>query len=194
MYKITVISCYFFVEPTTSLHQNTSYRIIMLRAKHNCTCIVSGIVSHRRRPQSHRLFSQQSIDTETKKQFDAYCFNSVRSADYESFLFGLMYPRKFREVFFALHAFNVEIATIQDQIPRNSIQAGRLRFQFWKDSFQQIYFGHGLSLSNNQPVAQALSHYIPQYNLTLRWFERSLEARLVLILVVLAQHTTGKAL
>lgn len=129
-----------------------------------------------RRPQ--RLFSQSlSSRTDARSQFDTYCFESVRSADYESFLYGLMYPQKYRDVFFAIQAFNIEVATIQDQIPRNSVQAGRLRFQFWKDSLQQIYFGRGLSPSNNQPVAQALSFYIPQNNLTLRWFERSLECR-----------------
>lgn len=116
-------------------------------------------------------------DGTVKSQFDKYCFDSVKAADYESFLFGLMQPKKFREVFFALHAFNIEIATIQDQIPKNSVQAGRLRFQFWKDTLQQIYFGSGLSPSNNQPIAQALNFYIPRHNLTLRWFERSLEAR-----------------
>lgn len=148
---------------------------MLLRSNLRCTSTIARIAFPGR--SSQRLFSQQA---DTKKQFDAYCFNSVRSADYESFLFGLMCPKQYREVFFAVHAFNIEIATIQDQIPRNSIQAGRLRFQFWKDSFQQIYFGKGLSSSNNQPVAQALNYYIPQHNLTLRWFERSLEARWVL--------------
>jgi NADH dehydrogenase [ubiquinone] 1 alpha subcomplex assembly factor 6 len=109
--------------------------------------------------------------------FDKYCFDTVKTHNYEGFLSGILLPKQHRGAYFAIQAFNVEIATIKDQIPRNSAQAGRIRFQFWKDVFQQIYIDKKLSLSNNQPVAMALSHYIPKHDLTLRWFERALEVR-----------------
>jgi NADH dehydrogenase [ubiquinone] 1 alpha subcomplex assembly factor 6 len=118
-----------------------------------------------------RLFSMQRAD------IDKYCMENVKSHDYESFLGGLLFPKEYRGLYFALHAFNVEIATIRDQVPRNSTNAARIRFLFWKDVFQQIYGGSGLSPSNNQPVAQALSYYIKEHKLTSRWFERALEAR-----------------
>lgn len=112
-----------------------------------------------------------------KHDFDQYCFEAVKTHNYEGFLAGLLLPAQFRGAYYAIHAFNVEIATIKDQVPRNSAQAGKIRFQFWKDVFHQIYFEKKLSLSNNQPVAQALNYYIPKHDLTLRWFERALEVR-----------------
>lgn len=113
----------------------------------------------------------------THSEFDNYCMNNVRDNDHSRFVAGLLFPKEYRGVYYALHAFNVEIATIRDQIPRNSVQAGRIRFQFWKDTLQQIYGGAGLSGSNNQPVAKSLNFYIKKHNLTSRWFERALEAR-----------------
>lgn len=112
-----------------------------------------------------------------KHDFDQYCFDTVKTHNYEGFLAGLLLPAHCRGAYYAIHAFNVEIATIKDQVPRNSAQAGKIRFQFWKDVFHQIYFEKQLSISNNQPVAQALNFYIPKHNLTLRWFERALEVR-----------------
>lgn len=109
--------------------------------------------------------------------WDGYCVEIVRKHDYESFLSGLLIPKEYRSAYFAINAFNVEIATIKDQIPRNNTLAGKIRFQFWKDVLHQIYFDKKLSPSINQPVAQALEYYILKHNLTLRWFERSLEAR-----------------
>ena len=114
-----------------------------------------------------------------KAEFDAYCLELVRSHDHEHYLSGLLMPKEYRGVYFAIHAFNVEIATIRDQIPRNSIQAGRIRFQFWRDSFQSIYSANGIDPANNQPVVHALNYYVHKYNLTSRWFERSLEARYI---------------
>lgn len=123
-----------------------------------------------------RLSSNKSTNSYLE-QADSYCLELVRKHDYESFLAGLLIPKQHRNVYFAIRAFNVEIATIKDQIPRNQVQAGKIRFQFWKDVLQQIYTRKSLSLTINQPVAQALSHYIIKHDLTLRWFERTLEAR-----------------
>jgi NADH dehydrogenase [ubiquinone] 1 alpha subcomplex assembly factor 6 len=113
----------------------------------------------------------------TLHKFDDYCFEQVKTQDYESYLSGLLVPAKFRGAFFALHAFNIEISTIKDQVPRNNVQAGRIRFQFWKDVLQQIHVNKKLSPIINQPVARALEHYILTNNLTMRWFERALETR-----------------
>lgn len=112
-----------------------------------------------------------------RAEFDAYCLDQVKHHDRSGYLGGLLLPKEYRGVYYALHAYNVEIATIRDNIPRNSIQAGRIRFQFWRDTLQQIYSAQGLPASNNQPVVQALDFYARKYNLTSRWFERALEAR-----------------
>jgi NADH dehydrogenase [ubiquinone] 1 alpha subcomplex assembly factor 6 len=123
-----------------------------------------------------RSFEYRSLSMH-RADIDKYCMENVKSHDYESFLGGLLFPKEYRGLYFAIHAFNVEIATIRDQVPRNSTNAARIRFLFWKDVFQQIYGESGLSPSNNQPVAQALSYYIKEHKLTSRWFERALEAR-----------------
>ena len=98
--------------------------------------------------------------------------------DYENFMIGLLQPESMRGAYFAIRAFNVEICTIHDQVPQNSPQAGRLRFQFWRDALNQIYSD---KLTTRHPVADALSFYINKHDLTLRWFERSLEARYAII-------------
>ena len=68
------------------------------------------------------------------RAFDSYCFETVKNHDYENYLGGMLVPTEQRAAFYAIHAFNTEIATIADQIPRNQSQAGRIRFQFWKGS------------------------------------------------------------
>lgn len=111
------------------------------------------------------------------KYYDDYCRDLVKSKDHASYVAGLLFPKDLRSVYFALHAYNVEIATIKDQIPRSTVQAGRIRFQFWKDVLQHIYSTGTLPPSNSQPVAHALCYNVQKYQLTSRWLERSLEAR-----------------
>ncbi len=106
----------------------------------------------------------------------SYCIDLVKKHDYESYLIGLLFPKQHRRAYFAIKAFNVEIATIRDQIPRNAQQAGRIRFQFWRDVISEIN-NKALAKHNNQPVALELAEHVPKYSLTTRWFERSIEAR-----------------
>lgn len=108
---------------------------------------------------------------------DQYCRDLVRTYDYENFLAGLLIPRKAQGAFFAIRAFNVEMASIKDNTPRNNFQASRLRFQFWSDTLDQIYSTGSIIQTNVQPVALSLCHYIHTHDLRKRWFERSLEAR-----------------
>ncbi len=110
------------------------------------------------------------------KASNQYCRELVRTSDYQNYLIGLLFPGDCQDAFFAIRAFNVEIAMIKDHIPRNTFQAGRLRFQFWKDLLQDIYFGNG-SLLSQHPSGMAIFDAVKEKNLTLRWFERSLEAR-----------------
>ncbi len=101
----------------------------------------------------------------------------VKKCDYENYLVGLLFPRNCRQAYFAVRAFNVEIAMIKDQIPRNTFHAGRIRFQFWNDTLDDIYSKDLKPKSLQHPVAQALSEAVISKELTRRWFERSLEAR-----------------
>jgi phytoene/squalene synthetase len=134
-------------------------------------CRVIGVGPRRIVSLSLRKCSAQRND------FDKYCMDFVKTRDHSGYLSGLLMPREHRGVYYALQAYNIEIATIRDHIPRNSVQAGRIRFQYWKDALQQMYSSEGLDVSNTQPIANALNFYIHRHNLTSRWFERALEAR-----------------
>lgn len=110
----------------------------------------------------------------------AYCVDIVKKNDIESYLTGLVLPQRFRAPFFALRAFNVEIASIKDQIPRNTRHAGRIRYQYWRDVLGEVYAENGpIPSSLRNPVGALLAVHAKDSGLSQRWFERSLEARSV---------------
>eukprot|EP01038_Epipyxis_sp_PR26KG_P008493 gene8493-11479_t len=113
----------------------------------------------------------------SSSHFDSYCMNTVKERNHDAFIAGLLVAKQYRPVYFAIRAFNVEIAMIKEQIPRNSLQAGKFRFNWWREIIEGIYQGSYIPASNAHPVAQALYYYIPKYNLNRRWFERTMEAR-----------------
>lgn len=120
----------------------------------------------------------------TLKDSNDYCMNLVRTWDHENYMAGLLVPNKHRNAFFAIRAFNIEIAMIKDQIPRNTYHAGRIRIQFWKDALHGIYNGEessgGFKVAHaNVPIVKALEAAVKENGLTLRWFERALEGRYV---------------
>jgi phytoene/squalene synthetase len=84
-------------------------------------------------------------------------------------------PSDARAAYFAIRAFNVELATVHDQINGNAM-AGRIRFQWWRDVLKDIVEGSG-EQANQQPVATALRQHIPEKALSIHWFERSIDAR-----------------
>lgn len=106
-----------------------------------------------------------------------YCRDLVKKHDYENYLVGLLCPTPHRDAFFAIRAFNVEIATIKEQIPRNTLHAGRLRFQFWKTILDSIYDCTDALPGSSHPISHALHSAVQRNKLSKRWFERSLEAR-----------------
>jgi phytoene/squalene synthetase len=106
-----------------------------------------------------------------------YCLDIVHKQDYESYLIGLLMPKNQRRAYYAIRSFNVELATIKDQVPRSAQHAGRIRFQFWRDLLQQMDAGLSLSRHINHPIALELHQAILEHKLTIRWLERCIEAR-----------------
>ena len=104
-----------------------------------------------------------------------YCVDLVKQNDFDSYLAGLLVPADSRSAYFAVRAFNVELAMVRDQINSNQM-AGRIRFQWWRDVMRDIYEGDGAS-AMQQPVATALRYHIDSKSLSSRWFERSIDAR-----------------
>ncbi|XP_038069404.1 NADH dehydrogenase (ubiquinone) complex I, assembly factor 6-like [Patiria miniata] len=110
---------------------------------------------------------RKSASTDTSQ----YCMDLVRKSDYESFLSALLLPQSARASAFALRAFNVETASINDNVTEKHI--GLMRLQFWKDAIAKIYEG----APPQQPVAMELSRVVHRHKLSKRWLTRIIEAR-----------------
>ena len=104
-----------------------------------------------------------------------YCVDLVKQKDFENYLCGLLVPSDAKAAYFAVRAFNVELATVRDQTNGNAM-AGRIRFQWWRDVMENIYEGNG-EMASQQPVATALREHIMSKSLSRHWFDRSIDAR-----------------
>jgi phytoene/squalene synthetase len=114
----------------------------------------------------------------------AYCMDLVKKSDFDNYLCGLIWPKHLRPAYFAVRAYNVEIATIKDQIAENNnMLAGRMRFQWWRDGLEQMELsGDGDAAAEHEhehPVLAQLRRLRSQAHggLNPRWLSRSLEAR-----------------
>jgi phytoene/squalene synthetase len=103
------------------------------------------------------------------------CTALVKQHDFDNYLAGLLLPKKHRAPYFAVRAFHVELALIKDQSRGNAL-SGRMRFQFWRDSIDQVFAQKG-SISTQTPVARALHHHVDQFSQSHRFFIRALDAR-----------------
>lgn len=71
----------------------------------------------------------------TQSRAYAYCLS--RKNDYENFLCTLLLPRSIKSAAFAVRAFNVEVAQVEDQVTDSKI--GAMRLQFWTNALNEIY-------------------------------------------------------
>ncbi|XP_063984016.1 NADH dehydrogenase (ubiquinone) complex I, assembly factor 6 [Diachasmimorpha longicaudata] len=100
-----------------------------------------------------------------------YCMELVRRNDFESYLCTLLLPNDLRAPAFAIRAFNVEIALIQDQTTEAAISG--MRYSFWNDTLKKIY-------SDNPPQAPVpleLHRILKTVKLSKHYFQRLLDAR-----------------
>ncbi|KAL7412262.1 isoprenoid synthase domain-containing protein [Mrakia frigida] len=69
-----------------------------------------------------------------------YCRSLVQRLDHDAFLTSYFWPagRK-KDAFFALRAFNIELASIQETVSNPAI--GRMRLQFWRDAVRDLSNG-----------------------------------------------------
>jgi NADH dehydrogenase [ubiquinone] 1 alpha subcomplex assembly factor 6 len=114
-------------------------------------------------------------------------------------------PASARKQYFALRAFNVELASIKDGSERRKTQSSnddtgtslgqRMRFQWWREALDQLYPDEGeaapslndpsvdgflASMSTSygrNPVVRSLGQAVQESNLTRRFLERLLDAR-----------------
>lgn len=100
-----------------------------------------------------------------------YCMDAVRKYDYENFLCTLLLPTKVRAAAFAIRAFNIEIAQVQDLV--SNIEIGNMRMHFWKDALERIYKGQ----PPHQPVARELTKVLNRHKLSKQWLTRLISSR-----------------
>ncbi|EFI27201.1 hypothetical protein CC1G_15026 [Coprinopsis cinerea okayama7 len=121
------------------------------------------------RPTSRRTYA---TDTDSGiANPAAYCKDLVRKHDYESFLTSPFYPKAKQDAYFAIKAFAVELATVQENVSNSMI--GQMRMQFWKDAIKDI----GTGKSPKHPIALALLRASETANLPAYHFKRIIDAR-----------------
>jgi len=111
-----------------------------------------------RRENSSSSSSSSPRNTQTnlsKADFD-YCVDLIQNRDREAYLCGLLMPAEARKAYFAVRAFNVELASIKSGSVSRQVggakfagyegtdasAALKIRIQWWKDALDQIYQDH----------------------------------------------------
>lgn len=102
-----------------------------------------------------------------------YCINLVKEHDYENYLVGSLLPQKYREVYFAVRAYHVEISVLRENVKGNTL-TGKMRMKWWKSSIDDLYSKDTIP---TDPVQRALQPCIKRYDLTKRYFERVIDSR-----------------
>lgn len=101
-----------------------------------------------------------------------HCLQLVRRCDYENFLCTLLLPHRIKAAAFAIRAFNVEVAQVEDQVSDKAI--GAMRLQFWTETLNDIYKDH----PPRSPVALELHRVLKRHKLSKHYFKRLIDARL----------------
>jgi NADH dehydrogenase [ubiquinone] 1 alpha subcomplex assembly factor 6 len=99
--------------------------------------------------QSHNKNNNRSA-TQAKKDYE-FCVDLVQNRDRESYLCGLLLPANARRSYFAIRAFNVELASIKDGSVSRKVggaqfdndsgasMALKIRLQWWRQALNTIY-------------------------------------------------------
>jgi len=102
-----------------------------------------------------------------------YLRDFVRREDHDRYLVAQFVPADRREDVLALIAFNAELARIRNSVSETMI--GRIRLQWWRDTVDSIYDGHGPPKGN--PITGALALAITRRGLVRTHFDALLAAR-----------------
>ncbi|TFK64619.1 hypothetical protein BDN72DRAFT_774321 [Pluteus cervinus] len=101
----------------------------------------------------------------------AYCKDLVRKHDYEGFLVSQFWPRELQGGYYALRAFYVELAMVQDNVTNPTI--AKMRMQFWRDAVKDITNDR----PPRHPIALALHEASQKSNLPVYHLKRIIDAR-----------------
>ena len=113
-----------------------------------------------------------NVSTDVAKQA---IVDTVKKYAYDSFLVGLWLPAETRSIFYAMHAFNIELAMAQT-LARDNALAAQIRLQFWRDVVDAVYASPPKPV-DRVPMGQALQFAAQSANVSKRWFDRVLDTR-----------------
>lgn len=102
----------------------------------------------------------------------AHCAELVRHHDRDRYVCDLFAPSDRRDALLALHAFNLEVARVREQI--TNPMAGEVRVQWWSD----VLVGQARGEVAAHPVAAALLDAVEAYRLPKDAFFALLDARI----------------
>lgn len=124
----------------------------------------------------HRSFKriiilQHYYSTSKNTSSAEYCLDLVRQYDYENFLCTLLLSNQSRPSAFAIRAFNIEVARIEDQV--SDPRLGQMRMKFWEDSVEKIFAND----APKHPVALELYRASKKHKLSKRYLKRLITAR-----------------
>jgi phytoene/squalene synthetase len=100
-----------------------------------------------------------------------YCAEAVRRLDPHRYIAALFAAEPARTDLFALYAFNLELATVREQVSEPLI--GQIRLQWWRDTFDDIYRG----ATRETPVVRALKTAIERHSVPRVLFDSLIDAR-----------------
>jgi len=95
----------------------------------------------------------------------------TRIVDYDRYLCALFAPSNLQQSIFTIILFNAEIARVWDNVSEPML--GAIRFQWWRESIQNIYSGN----VNDHYIIRLLAKVIKRHNLSYCYFERLIYAR-----------------
>jgi hypothetical protein len=131
------------------------------------------------------LRRNNSSSSSTNKSDHSHCLRLVESRDRESFLCGLLLSSKsdVQKPYFAIRAFNVEVASIVNSIdprkPSVNVHPAKLRLQWWREAIDAIYSDNNQlhNSAGSHPVMRSMSLSNVRQRCNRRYFEKLLDAR-----------------
>ncbi|MCE3232517.1 MAG: putative phytoene synthase (terpenoid synthase) [Rickettsiaceae bacterium] len=103
----------------------------------------------------------------------SFCALEVKKYDYYRYLCCLLAPENLQERFFAIYAFNNEIARIKEVVSEPMV--GHIRLQWWRDAIEEIY--KGVPVKHNHEIVRALYKLISQVDISKELFDNLIDAR-----------------
>ncbi|MDJ0611291.1 MAG: phytoene/squalene synthase family protein [Kiloniellales bacterium] len=101
----------------------------------------------------------------------SYCAREVRRHDRDRYLASLLASAERREDLFALYAFNLEVAKTAEVVSEAPL--GLIRFQWWRESLDEIYDGR----PRRHAVVEPLHRAVTRHGLTRGRFDALIDAR-----------------